>query len=118
MRRLSEKANELEAAHQWTAAEQALRTALKLLGAPDDVWNARAATEDDAWQGNAWWRADADYKTVVAAASCYHNLGQLLSDTVRRRRRRGTRAPLARHTKRRWRRRRRRARRRRAPSSR
>ena len=83
VKRLSEKANELEAAHQWTAAEQALRTALKLLCAPDDVWNARAATEDDAWQGNAWWRADADYKTVVAAASCHHNLGQLLSDIVR-----------------------------------
>ena len=81
--RLSEKANELEAAHQWAAAEQALRTALKLLGAPDDVWNARAAAEDDAWEGNAWWRADADYKTVVAAASCHHNLGQLLADTVR-----------------------------------
>ena len=42
---------------------------MKLLGAPDDVWNARADAEDDAWQGNAWWRADADYKTV-AAASC------------------------------------------------
>ena len=83
VKRLSEKANELEAAHQWAAAEQALRTALKLLGAPDDVWNARAAAEDDAWQGNAWWRADADYKTVVAAASCHHNLGQLLADIVR-----------------------------------